>query len=294
MRASRRGAAFVVLLGGVAYSAALSPAEARSGERQGAHQQAAAIAARAVVPTAAARAQPTKREAAQQGARATAAPSSILRPAVLVAPQPGAQGRGEATRSGSGISCVPFARQASGIEIFGNGREWWHNAAGLYERGNLPEVGSVLVFPASGGMHLGHVSVVSRVVSGREILVDHANWAGPGIRRGTVMREVSVIDVSPGNDWTQVRVQVGWSAGTYGRVYPSHGFIYNRPDPTAGTLLAGRSRGGPRLASTAERSGGARQGSVELAEQPAEGDASPHARGHLDLSIRILETSLAR
>ncbi|GGG52101.1 hypothetical protein GCM10010964_44050 [Caldovatus sediminis] len=291
MRASRVGAAFVVLLGGAACAAALSPAEARSGERQGARQQ---VAARAAAPIAAARSQPTERDTARQGSRAAGAPSSILRPAVLVAPQPDAQGRGAATRSGSGISCVPYARQVSGIEIFGNGREWWHNAAGLYERGSAPEVGSVLAFPASGSMRLGHVSVVSRVVSGREILVDHANWGGPGIRRGTVMRGVSVIDVSPGNDWTQVRVQAGWSAGTYGRVYPAYGFIYNRPDPTAGTLLAGRSRGGPHLASTAAPSGRARQERVELAEQPTGGDASPHARGHLDLSIRILEASVAR
>jgi hypothetical protein len=47
-------------------------------------------------------------------------------------------------RAGGGISCVPFARQVTGIAIRGNGREWWHKAAGLYARSDRPEVGSVL------------------------------------------------------------------------------------------------------------------------------------------------------
>jgi hypothetical protein len=49
-----------------------------------------------------------------------------------------------------------------------------------------------------------------------------------------------VIDTSPNNDWTQVRVQVGHSAENYGRPYPVYGFIHNRPDTTGGTMLAGR------------------------------------------------------
>ncbi|WP_255574892.1 CHAP domain-containing protein [Caldovatus aquaticus] len=209
--------------------------------------------------------------------------------------------RGAADGAGRGISCVPYVRQITGMEISGNGRDWWHNAAGLYARGSAPEPGAVLAFPASGGMHLGHVAVVSRVLSAREVLVDHANWAGPGIRRGTVMRGVSVVDVSPGNDWTQVRVQVGWTGGTYGRVYPTYGFIYNRPDPAGGIMLAGRSRG-PRLLGTATAApagaeafpasrGGGVSPWIELAEQPAAPSASPHARRHLDLSIRVLETA---
>jgi hypothetical protein len=126
------------------------------------------------------------------------------------------------------LQCVPFARYLSGIDIVGDARTWWRQAGGRYERGSVPEVGSVLTFKPSGSMRLGHVSVVSRIVSDREILVDHANWPGPGVPRGRVARNVSVIDVSPRNDWTAVRVEIHGRGSGYGRVFPTWGFIYPR------------------------------------------------------------------
>ncbi|PWC28108.1 amidase [Pseudoroseomonas aestuarii] len=138
-------------------------------------------------------------------------------------------------RRAENISCVPFARAISGIELSGNAHTWWASAAGVYARGNRPERGSVLSFRASGGMRLGHVAVVSRVIGPREVLIDHANWEGPGLRKGTVQRGVSVIDVSDRNDWTAVRVQVGRSDDAYGRVYATNGFIHNR---ASGTMMA--------------------------------------------------------
>ncbi len=142
---------------------------------------------------------------------------------------------------GGGISCVPYARSVTGMAISGNGGQWWYNAAGTYARGQRPEPGSILAFPGSGGMRRGHVAVVSKVHGPRHIEIDHANWGGPGIRRGTVMRNVDVIDVSPRNDWTQVRVQVGWEQGSFGRPYPTYGFIYNRPDRGMMTAFTGTS-----------------------------------------------------
>jgi surface antigen len=133
-----------------------------------------------------------------------------------------------AVQSFAGISCVPYARSVTGMEISGNAYAWWANAAGVYARSQRPERGSVLSFRSSGGMRSGHVAVVSRVLGPREVLIDHANWEGPGIRKGTVMRGVSVVDASENNDWTMVRVQVGYSDGTYGRSYPTNGFIHNR------------------------------------------------------------------
>ena len=130
--------------------------------------------------------------------------------------------------SGPILQCVTFARDASGIHLAGNAHTWWYNARGLFARGERPEVGAVLNFRSSGGMRLGHVSVVSRVVSAREILIDDANWAGPGQRKGSVRRGASVIDVSPNNDWTTVRVANG--IGSWGREYPTYGFIYPRAD----------------------------------------------------------------
>ena len=138
-------------------------------------------------------------------------------------------------RAGGGLQCVPFARENSGIELSGNANTWWYGAAGVYERGSRPEVGSVLSFPANGRMRMGHVAVVARVVSGRTVQIDHANWSGPGGGRGRVSRNIDVVDVSPNNDWTAVRVALG-QANTYGSVYPTDGFIYDRPD--RGTMLA--------------------------------------------------------
>lgn len=143
-----------------------------------------------------------------------------------------------ATRGGysGGISCVPYARSVTGMEISGNGGNWWENAAGRYARGQRPQIGSVLSFPGSGGMRMGHVAVVSRIVQPRIIEIDHANWGGPGIRRGTVMHNVRVMDVSHDNSWTRVRVQVGWTSENFGREYPTDGFIHNR---AASSYVAG-------------------------------------------------------
>lgn len=141
---------------------------------------------------------------------------------------------------GGGLQCVPFARDASGIELVGNAWTWWDEAAGVYERGSTPEPGSVLAFRANGVMRLGHVAVVSRVVNGREIEIDHANWGG---YRGSVARGVSVVDVSPNNDWTAVRVGLGQS-DDYGSIYPTRGFIYGRPD--RGTMVAARAAPAPK------------------------------------------------
>lgn len=128
-----------------------------------------------------------------------------------------------------GMQCVTYARANTGVQLSGNAANWWDAASGVYARGQAPERGSVLNFRANGHMRLGHVAVVSQVVSDREILIDHANWAGPGVGRGGITRGMSVIDVSPNNDWSAVRVGLGQS-GSYGSVYPTYGFIYDRPD----------------------------------------------------------------
>jgi len=130
-----------------------------------------------------------------------------------------------------GLQCVPFARENTGIELSGNAANWWDAAAGVYERGERPEVGSVLNFRATRRMHMGHVAVVTNVVNSRTIEIDHANWGGPG----RVSRNVEVVDVSPSNDWSAVRVGLDHD-GDLGSTYPTFGFIYDRPDD--GTLVA--------------------------------------------------------
>ena len=150
------------------------------------------------------------------------------------------------------MSCVPYVRMVTGMQVFGNAHTWWGNAAGSYDRGHRPEPGSVLAFRASGGMVLGHVAVVQRVLSPREIEIEHSNWEGPGIRKGQPLRDVSVIDVSERNDWTAVRVEVGRASGSHGRTYATHGFIHNRPDGAPGQGIVRYASGAHRYEEVAE------------------------------------------
>lgn len=161
-----------------------------------------------------------------------------------------AKSRIASSQSWGGISCVPFVRAATGMEVKGNAHAWWSSAAGTYERGHRPEAGSVLNFRSTGRMRLGHVAVVARVIDSRTVEIDHANWAGPRGSKGQVARGVPVIDVSPNNDWSAV--QVGLPGGGFGSVYPTYGFIYDRPD--RGVMVANTlaKPGTPRYAEVAE------------------------------------------
>ena len=126
---------------------------------------------------------------------------------------------------GAYLSCVPYARARSGIALRGDAWQWWDAAAGSYARGAQPRPGSVLVLRRTARLRDGHLAVVSRVVSGREVLVDHANWASGGLK-GLVARDQPVIDVSPGNDWTQLRVWYPPARVVGSTVFPAYGFIY--------------------------------------------------------------------
>ena len=168
-----------------------------------------------------------------------------------------------------GISCVPYVRQATGMAIRGNGGDWWHNAAGLYARGHRPESGAIMAFSRTGQMHAGHVAVVQEVISSREVLIHHANWGGPGIRRGSIMSDVSVVDVSLHNDWSSVRVQVGRDQESLGRIYPIQGFIYDRPDNGYIRTASTPRPGGPILANARSLRPDDVRGFEELAQAPA-------------------------
>ncbi|MEP2549877.1 MAG: CHAP domain-containing protein, partial [Marinomonas sp.] len=41
------------------------------------------------------------------------------------------------------LQCVPYARQLSGVQIYGDARTWWKQAAGKYARGGRPQKGAV-------------------------------------------------------------------------------------------------------------------------------------------------------
>ena len=125
---------------------------------------------------------------------------------------------------GIGTQCVPYARSRSGIKIFGDAYTWWDGAQGQYARGSLPMLGSVLVLSKTKRLRRGHLGVVTAIVSPREIRLDHANW-----QPDAIITNMAVIDVSPANDWTQLRF-LNKDTRKWGAIYPASGFVYNLAD----------------------------------------------------------------
>ncbi len=119
------------------------------------------------------------------------------------------------------IYCVEFARIRSGIAIFGDAKTWWDHAKGQFARSFDPVPGAVMVFAATRKMTRGHVAVVKRIVSSREVIVDHANWR----RDGNIYLNAPVIDVSANNDWSKVRVFDARGGHMGSNVYPIKGFV---------------------------------------------------------------------
>jgi surface antigen len=124
------------------------------------------------------------------------------------------------------LQCVPFAREVTGIQIYGDAFTWWSQAEGRYARGNAPRAGAVMAFRPHGSMKLGHVAAVSRVLDSRTVLLTHANWSPIEGRRGQIERDVRAVDVSQLNDWSEVRVWYGPINDLGTTVYPVEGFIY--------------------------------------------------------------------
>lgn len=120
-----------------------------------------------------------------------------------------------------GWQCVTYAASHSEIALRGNAHTWWDHAAGVYERSHLPVAGSVMVMKSSDSMPMGHVAIISQIVSDREVLLTHANWKGDG----SVETNVRAIDVSPRGDWSQVRVWFSPSHAMGIRSFATYGFI---------------------------------------------------------------------
>ncbi|GAB0116530.1 CHAP domain-containing protein [Acidisoma sp. 7E03] len=122
------------------------------------------------------------------------------------------------------MTCVPYARQVSGLPLSGDAWQWWGAAAGRYAESNQPVPGAILVFRRTNRLSSGHLAVVTSVVAPRKVLVTQANWLPYRITSAQ-----PVLDVSPGNDWSAVRVW--WPpSGSWGvTVYPTYGFILPAP-----------------------------------------------------------------
>jgi surface antigen len=150
-----------------------------------------------------------------------------------------------ATHAYSGLTCAPFARALTGLALSGDAADWWRQASGRYARANTPAVGVVLVFRRGPHLPSGHVSVVSRVLDARRIHVIQANWV-----RDELDEDQLIVDVSPHNDWTEVRVwyppadQLGsHTYATYGFIVPpaplGHDALASRAEPAARSVTGG-------------------------------------------------------
>ena len=118
------------------------------------------------------------------------------------------------------VECAPYARELTGMELGGEAYRWWDEANGLYARSQTPAAGAALVFRRSWTLPAGHVAVVDKILSAREILVNQANWIHDRISHDDEVRDVSAY-----NDWTLVRVW--WRpTGSLGvTLYPTYGFV---------------------------------------------------------------------
>ncbi|MBC6980203.1 CHAP domain-containing protein [Caulobacter sp. 17J80-11] len=175
-------------------------------------------------------------------------PSPIPRsapPSARAQPPPAAE-----PGSRSWWECVPYARQKSGIQLRGEAWTWWSQAKAKYQRGPEPRSGAVLVFQPFKGARLGHVAVVTQVLTDRIVLVSHANWGGS---RGKIEEGVTMVDVSPAGDWSRVKVWYKPAGNLGGSVYPTYGFIYPTPVRSVET-------GVPHVEGGSSGRGGARPG----------------------------------
>jgi hypothetical protein len=144
------------------------------------------------------------------------------------------------TYSASGaipLECGPYARALTGMPLRGDAASWWDQAAGHYRRTDHPTVGSVLVFEDTSRLPHGHVAVVSRILSDRQILVTQANWV-----HREVTEDQPVVDISPSNTWSTVRVWWPPTASMGVTDYPTFGFINPDRPATHDQLLAASAR----------------------------------------------------
>ena len=138
---------------------------------------------------------------------------------------------------GGGISCVPFARSDSGIALAGNAWQWWDHAAGVYARGRCRSRAACSPSGPTRGCGWG----MSRWSAGSSTPARSRSTMPIGGGRGCMA-------ASPTTSrwWTCPRPTTGRRCGSglgrsgdFGSVYPTYGFIYDRPDNGVVVAAAG-------------------------------------------------------
>lgn len=188
------------------------------------------------------------------------------------------------------LQCVPYAREVSGIPIFGNAWTWWRAADGKYAKGSRPELGAVMVFSKTKRNRYGHLAVVKQILNSREVIVDHSNW----LNRGRIHLNAAVRDVSPNNDWSAVRVWYTPGKRYGARVYALTGFIYG--DGAAGRVQRPTQNGDPmldpkRLKRIRERLRVAKAAAIEEAAAGSAAGEAPMPRRRPERQFAVVRTS---
>jgi hypothetical protein len=128
------------------------------------------------------------------------------------------------------IDDVAYVKSVTGMAIPGEAWSWWDGSNGRYARGHSPVPSAVLVFCQQQNLPAGHLAIVTKVLSSREVRISHADWASTWATRGRITGNVPVLDVSRANDWTQVRLWYS-NSGTVDEVYDAYGFVYGGARP---------------------------------------------------------------
>lgn len=127
------------------------------------------------------------------------------------------------------IQCVPYAREQSGLQIYGDAHTWWHQAKGKYERSQTPKVGAVMVLSKTTKLKYGHLAVVTKILGPHEIEVTHSNWGNTRERRCVIYNNMRVQDISRTKDWSVARFW-NYEIDAFGLPYAVSGFIYPPQD----------------------------------------------------------------
>jgi len=128
------------------------------------------------------------------------------------------------------IDDVAYVKSVTGMAIPGQAWSWWDGSNGRYPRGHSPVPSAVLVFRQQQNLPAGHLAIVTKVLSSREVRISHADWASTWATRGRITGNVPVLDVSRANDWTKVRLWYA-NSGTVDQVYGTYGFVYGNAQP---------------------------------------------------------------
>ena len=123
------------------------------------------------------------------------------------------------------VQCAIYAREQTGVGLYGDADSWWQQSRNMYIHGNVPQAGAVLVLRKTSRMRGGHVAVVKDVVNSRLIDVTHSNWGSDSHSRHIIYDSMRVQDVSPEGNWTSVKFW-NYEKNVFGFPYAAYGFIY--------------------------------------------------------------------